>query len=140
MASPAVILGTIVVRRFTQQILHNIECIKISRLESEFFQHKDVQQELQRGVEKNSLSNVQKKVSNRLMENKNDNKDKINLENLEWTTDSKIKETAERLGIFEKPPINSDLNKGSGIDKIPKPKTKAKTVYYKDFIKSRNDN
>lgn len=74
------------------------------------------------------------------MENKNDNKDKINLENLEWTTDSKIKETAERLGIFEKPPINSDLNKGSGIDKIPKPKTKAKTVYYKDFIKSRNDN
>lgn len=91
---PATILSFFFLRSFSQQILHNVEYTKLLNNIRKWSEDEDIREEI-----KKFFIETQTRI---------DNSNKIKLESLNWNKNPEIKQAAERLGIFENPPVNNE--------------------------------
>lgn len=153
LVSPPVIASILLLRSFTQQIIHNIQFLQLKNRFNELLKDEEIREEIQ-----TLLIDTQKKINN-------SNKIKFeSFESLNWNKNPEIKEAAERLGIFENAPhLTGELNLNpedpdsikilqelniptkptKPIKEIVKgevqKKNTGKTVYFRDFVKQISD-
>lgn len=143
-----VIASVFLMRSFVQQIMHQVKFSKLQNMLSKLLNDKEIQDTI---TIQTILIDTGKQI---------DNSKKITIESLNWNTNPKIKEAAERLGIFKNSPHvtgklhldpsdpkSTTILEELGIIKNPiggimqeevtakvKEKVKGKTIYFRDFI------
>jgi hypothetical protein len=90
-AAPPTILSALMIKSLAQQYMHQKNYQELMQ-----FQHRLATDEKFR----NEILQSMREKHKQFVENYN----KVNLENLNWNANPKIKQAAERLGIFENPP------------------------------------